>query len=106
MLHRIRKILNVTPYTITCEWRNGEVRTILMKDKLVEWAAEPGSVYKRLLDADIFMNVDLDTESQTLFWAGLIKMVDANGELSDATLDIDPEVLYQMSVPVADNKAA
>ena len=57
------------------------------------------------------MQVQLDTESKTLFWNGLVKMKDAAGKLFNATLDIDPEVLYRMSIPVnekinRDNKAA
>lgn len=100
MLHRIQRIVNVTPYTIMCEWCNGEIRAILMEDKIKEWADEPGSVYKNLLDNNIFLKVQLDAESKTLFWNGLVKMKDTTGELFNATLDIDPEVLYEMSVPV------
>ena len=111
MLHRIQRIVNVTPYTIMCEWCNGEIRAILMEDKMKEWADESGSVYKNLLDKNIFMEVQLDAESKTLFWDGLVNMRDAAGKLFNATLDIDPEVLYEMSVPVhekvsRDNKAA
>jgi len=100
MLHRIRRIINATPYIIVCEWTNGEVRAIHMEAKLKEWAGEPGSVYKNLLDKNVFMKVGLDAVTKTLYWNGLIKMKDAAGNASDATLDIDPEVLYAMSIPV------
>jgi len=108
MLHRIQKIINATPYTILCEWTNGEIRAIQMEEKIREWADEPGSVYKSLLDANIFMQVMLDAESKTLFWNGLIKIKDTTGKLFNAALDIDPEVLYLMSVPARsqDNQAA
>ena len=108
MLHRIQKIINIAPYTILCEWTNGEVRAIQMEAKIREWADEPGSVYKNLLDTNTFMQVMLDAESKTLFWDGLIKIKDATGKLINAALDIDPEVLYLMSIPVRseDNKAA
>ncbi len=99
MLHRIQRIVNVTPYTIICEWTNGETRAIQMEQKLREWASEQGSVYERLLEKVIFMNVQLDTESKTLYWNGLVKMQDTSGNLIDAPLDIDPDVLYGMSVP-------
>lgn len=104
MLHRINKIINATSYNIVCEWTNGETRTILMEMKIKEWADEPGSVYKNLLDKNIFMAVKLDGESKTLFWDGLIKMKDINGKLINASLDIDPEVLYEMSQPVLENQ--
>ena len=108
MLHRIQKIINIAPYTIICEWTNGEVRAVQMEQKIREWAYEPGSVYKKLLDKNIFMQVMLDPNSKTLFWEGLIRVKDASGKSFDATPDIDPEVLYVMSVPVRteDNKAA
>ncbi len=111
MLHRIRKIIETTPYIVVCEWTNGEIRAISMEEKIKEWAAEPESVYKNLLDKSTFMKVNLDSESQTLFWSGLIKMKDTSGKLFDATLDIDPDVLYDLSIPVKgkrkeDNMAA
>ncbi len=108
MLHRIQKIIDVTLFTVVCEWKNGEIRAIQMEQKIREWADEPGSVYKKLLDKSIFMKVKLDAETQTLFWNGLIKMKDTSGKLLNATLDIDPEVLYQMSILISkkDNKAA
>jgi hypothetical protein len=111
MLHRIRKIVNTAPYTIVCEWTNGEVRAIQMEEKIKEWADSPGSVYKKLLNQEIFMDVRLDTESKTLFWEGLITMKSVSGEILNAPLDIDPETLYEMSEPVniqtlPENKAA
>jgi len=98
-MHRIKKILSIKPYAILCEWNTGEVRTILMESKLFEWANETNSVYKKLLDHKTFMNVGLDKETKTLFWNGLLKIVDENGVMNDAPLDIDPETLYNMSVP-------
>lgn len=98
-MHRIKKIRSIKPFEITCEWNNGEVRTIQMEDKLLEWADESGSVYKKLLDKKTFMMAELNSETKTLFWDGLIKIVNGNGEMCDAPLDIDPEILYQLSIP-------
>ena len=100
MLHRIRKIIDIAPYTITCEWTNGEVRAIHMENKLKEWADEPDSVYKKLRDHDTFLQVKLDPDSKTLYWNGLMQMMDVSGNLFDTVLDIDPEVLYEMSALV------
>ena len=99
MLHRIRKIIGVAPYAIVCEWTDGAIRIIKMEQKIKEWSDEPQSIYKQLLDKNVFMQVKLDTESKTLFWENLVKMQDTLGKLIDAPLDIDPEVLYEMSVP-------
>jgi len=99
MLHRIRKIISVVPYAVTCEWTDGAIRIINMEQKIKEWSDEPQSVFKHLLDKNVFAQVKLDTESKTLFWGNLVKMRDTSGNLIDAPLDIDPEVLYQMSVP-------
>ena len=105
MLHRIRKIISVVPYAVTCEWTDGAIRTINMEQKIKEWSDEPQSVFKHLLDKTVFAQVKLDTESKTLFWTGLVKMKDVSGNLFDAPLDIDPEVLYEMSIP-ADEKGS
>jgi hypothetical protein len=104
MLPRIKKIISVAPYTLVCEWTNGEIRAIQMEEKLKEWAGEPNSIYKRLLDKAIFIKVKLDTASKTIFWDNLIKMKDTDGTFFSAPLDLDPDVLYQMSVPVNKTK--
>jgi len=104
LLPRIKKIISVAPYTIVCEWTSGEIRAIQMEEKLKEWANEPKSVYKRLLDKNIFTKVKLDVASKTIFWDGLIKMKGTDGTLFDAPLDLDPDVLYRMSIPVNKTK--
>ncbi len=68
MLHRIRKIISVAPYTVVCEWTDGAIRSIKMAQKIKEWSDEPQSIYKQLLDKNVFLQVKLDTESKTLFW--------------------------------------
>ena len=72
-----------------------------MEEKLIEWSAEPQSVYKKLLDWNIFKQVELDTHTKTLFWENLIKMQDNSGNLIGVPLDIDPDTLYDMSTPFA-----
>ncbi len=108
MLHRIQNIISITAYTVVCKWTNGEIRAIDLEEKLKEWAAEPNSVYKRLLDKSIFFRASIDPNTKTLFWDNLIQLRDTSGNVYDAPLDLDPEVLYQMSIPinVEDNMAA
>ena len=99
MLHRIQKIISAQPYNIVCEWTNGEIRKIELETKLKEWASPAHSIYKGLLDKNIFIKVALDPDSKTLFWDGLLNMIDTSGTKVKAALDLDPEVLYEMSRP-------
>ena len=102
MLHRIQKIISAKPYTIVCEWTNGEIRAIDMESKLRKWAAPAQSVYKDLLDKNIFISVNLDPEAETLFWDGLLNMNNTKDKKARAPLDLDREVLYEMSVPISE----
>jgi len=99
MLHRIQKIISVQPYSVVCEWTNGEIRSIDLEKKLKEWATPDHSIYKNLLDENTFMSVDLDTESKTLKWQGLLRVKNTSGNIIKADLDLDPEVLYEISTP-------
>jgi hypothetical protein len=74
MLHGIRKIISVVPYTVVCEWTNGEVSALKMESEIIKWAEEPQSMYKQLLNKDVFVHVKLDAESKTLYWDGLASM--------------------------------
>lgn len=100
MFHRIKKIISVRDYTIICEWTDGDIRAIQMENKLREWSHEPHSVYKKLLDKNIFSRVQLDPQSKTLCWEGLLQMRDTSGGTFSSSLDIDPDELYQMSTSI------
>jgi len=100
MLHRIQRIISITPFTVICEWTNGEIRAVQMEEKIKEWSEGPQSVFKNLMDKDFFSKVKLDLISKTLYWDELLTMEDTSGILFKAPLDIDPEVLYEMSIPV------
>jgi hypothetical protein len=97
MLHRIQSIINVKPYSITCKWTNGEIRTINLEGKIRELAAPQHSLYRNLLDENTFKSVDLDPESKTLCWKGMLNMTDDKSHQYKTDLDLDPEVLYQLS---------
>ena len=101
MLNRIRQIISVAPYNIVCEWSSGEIRVIQMEEKLKEWASAPDSIYKKLLEQDVFNSVKLDKTTKTLFWEYILKMADLSGNITDAQLDIDPDVLYGLSKSLA-----
>ena len=97
MLNRITTILEVKPYSITCQWSNGEIREIDFSTKLNEWASSPQSIYSKLENEDIFKNVKLDNEAHTLYWENLATMIDLSGKQIPAPLGFCPDVLSQMS---------
>ena|ERR1700722_20000027 len=103
MLHRITKIISTKPYVVVCEWNNGEIRAINLEQKLKEWAAPTPSMFKALLDQKTFLSVKVDHESKTLYWPGMATMRDTSGKLFKTGLDLDPEVLYELSETVTTN---
>ncbi len=81
MLHFITNIIEVKPYSVVCKFNTDETRLIDLKP-LLETHNSPESIYKKLLDADYFKTVKLDSYG-TLSW--------------DNEVDFCPDVLYEMS---------
>ncbi len=80
MIHLIKEILQVEPFTITVRYNTGEVLSIPFKQRLQEWATTADSPFAQLLQEDYFTQVQLDPEAETLVWP--------NG------LDFCPDTLY------------
>lgn len=99
MLPRIKQILRVEPYKIVCEWTNGEVRLIDLELKLTEHAMKnnPDNAFQKLLDKQLFLNVQLDKDAGTICWLNLTTMTDYDGISKPAQLDFCPDVLYSLS---------
>lgn len=91
--------MEVEPYNITCQWNDGQTLVTRLEKSLMEWSREKNSVFAMLLDKNIFASVFLDTESKTLAWPGLLKMDNGEGQLLPVPLDLDPEVLFSLSMP-------
>ncbi len=92
MIHLIKEILEVKAYKVTVRFNTDEVRVIDLEEKLQEWGKRPGSKFSQLLDPDYFNSVYLEEGAETLAWN--------NG------IDLDPEVLYEMSVEINKEHAA
>jgi hypothetical protein len=95
MLPRIRQILSVKPYKVTCLWNTGEVREIDLQPFLADSAAKPNSPVNKLLDKHLFEQVK--TDGRTLYWDNLLTMMDYDGSNKPALLDFDPDVMYERS---------
>ena len=94
MLPRIKAILSVEPYAITCLWNTGEVRQIDFRQYLLD--AKPHSPIARLVDKGLFSQVR--TDGRTLYWDNMLIMIDLDGSQHPAPLDFDPDVMYQNSL--------
>ena len=84
MIHLIKEILQVEPFTGTVRYNTGELLSIPFKRRLQEWATVPDSPFAQLLQEDYFTQVQLDPEAETLVWP--------NG------LDFCPDTLYMWGV--------
>ena len=82
MLHSILKIKSIKPFWLTLEFDSGEIKTIDLEKKLMEWSQTPESKYKFLLNPENFQKVKVNPELQTIYWE--------NG------IDFCPDVLYAM----------
>lgn len=68
MIHLIKEIIHIEPYTITVRYNTGEILAIPFKERLQTWATSPDSPFSRLLQEDYFTQVQLDHEAETLVW--------------------------------------
>jgi len=92
----IIKILENQPYQISCLWNDGIVRTVDLGDFLKTAGKDPNNSYSKLLRKDRFSEVKCD--GSTLYWENGIIMKDLDGKEYPAALDIDPDVLFEMTI--------
>ena len=95
-MHWITKIIRKEPYKVTCRWNDQIIRTIDLEPFLLNKAVNSYNSYAQLLDNDRFLEVKCD--GTTLYWEDGIMMTDLNGRQQPAPLDIDPEVLFEMTI--------
>lgn len=98
----IVKIVDAHPYQVTCLWNDGITRTIDFEKFLLEKSLNPDSSYSQLLNKRRFKEVKCD--GTTLFWENGISMIDLDGIVKLSGLDIDPDVLFEMAIPVIPRK--
>ena len=95
-MHWVIKIISKEPYKITCQWNDHIKRTIDLEPFLLNKAVNPNNSYTQLLNKDRFIEVKCD--GTTLYWENGIIMTDLNGNQQPAPLDIDPDVLFEMTI--------
>jgi hypothetical protein len=93
----ILKIFESNPYQVICLWNDGVTRTVSLEEFLIEKSKNPNNSYSQLLNKKRFSEVKCD--GTTLYWENGITMMDADDQLKPAALDIDPDVLFEMTLP-------
>ena len=87
MLHFIKQILQVNDdFSVVCLFNTGETRLVNLSDWVEEFRQANDGWASRLADINYFKKVQLDSYG-TLQW--------------DNELDFCPDVLYEMSKPMA-----
>lgn len=82
MLHYIKNIIQVRDYAVTCEFNNGEIRSVNLKEIIEKYRKINDGLISKLSDQNYFKTVKLDSYG-TLTW--------------DNGVDFDPDNLYRMS---------
>ncbi len=97
----IKEITEVIPFRIKLLFSNGEEREISF-DKIFEEdeIKNPESVFLFLKDPKVFMQVKLNP-GETIYGDNLVHYIDLDGSRKLGPLDISPDFLYEMSVPVS-----
>lgn len=93
----IERIIDVSNYNVKTLWNDGFVREINLKDFLNKKGKNPNSSYSKLLDLEIFKKVICD--GTTLCWENIIEYIDVDGSIRKGSLDIAPELLFEISEP-------
>ena len=100
----IIKILEIEPYTITCLWNNQEVRVIDLAGFISKKSVSSKNSYFQLKDKKRFSEAKCD--GTTIYWENGIKIKDIDGKEIPGPLDIDPEILFEMSVSIEEKISA
>jgi hypothetical protein len=105
MMHFVEEIVDVRPFRLTVRFSTGELRCVDLEVWLRGKVNSSESALGRLLDPVLFCQVRLDRDARTVCWDGLARQVQAGHTETPAPLDFCPDVLYALSVPVAEDHA-
>jgi len=97
MVPRILTIESIRPFKISTRWTTGEVSEIDFMLILKKYENKPTSRIGQVLSAEVFTQVKLDLQSQTLFWEGLTTIRLKDGSKVPAPLDFCPDVFFENS---------
>ena len=103
-IKRIIKIHKVDGYKVYCQFNNGESRIIDFEAVFKKWDVGEGDLeYKLLKSVDEFQKIAL--EDGTFVWKNMeIKSLDENNKEVIYHYDLDPIVMYEMSIADSSRK--
>ena len=96
ILPRITKVIKIDGYKIFCEWNTGEIRSVDFNNFLTD----KQKLFAKIKSPDIFKSVKVDQITKTLYWDGLVTMIDYDGISKPAAFDFCPDTLYEASEKV------
>lgn len=100
-LPRITEIIQTEPFRVTTRWTTGEVRIIDFAPVFSKWGEENNRIMDSIRQWDNFRQVQLEPsgpyQSGTLAWPSVTRK---GYKGKNYPVALDPDVLYQASVPV------
>jgi hypothetical protein len=84
MLHLVKHINKVEPFTINVLFNTGETKTVDFSQRLKDWSKSDNSKFKDLLNPDYFITVKLNADLETVYW--------------DNGIDFCPDSLYNWGI--------
>jgi hypothetical protein len=100
-LPRITEIMQVEPFRITTRWTTGELRVIDFSLIFKKWEEEDNQIMNPIRRWENFQQVQLEPsgpyETGTLAWPSVTRK---GYKGKDYPVALDPDVLYQVSVPI------
>ncbi|MBD2754266.1 hypothetical protein [Spirosoma validum] len=91
-LIRIRELLDIQNFQLTCRWSNGEIRVNDLTQEVRRWQKSRNQELAQLADPAKFKTAF--AQSGTIAFAGIL--VDT-GDMGLQPLDLDPDVLFAES---------
>ncbi len=91
----IEKIINATPYVVTCQWNDGKIREVDLEEFILDKSRNPENSYTQLREVSRFLEVKCD--GSTLSWEDGLEFEDFDGSIKKGPLDIAPERLFEFT---------
>lgn len=97
MLIRIKNIISIHNYTITCLWNDGKIRMIDFTKLLIDY---PESIKNIILNPQTFSSIQYNEVIKSVYFPNIINGKDENDHEIKGELDFCPDVLLQNSIVV------
>ena len=84
MIYLIKEIISVEPFKLKLRFNSGDIKSVDLEPKLLEWSKSPDSKFKQLLDPDYFKSVKYNAEIESVYW--------------DNGIDLSPNFLFDLDL--------